>query len=364
MNNIPCKDTILYALDSPKYHTVKRGKSNIFSGCVLDLGNRIISSLSVYSEGLFIANFPVNSLREAIAQHIPHVPNARYCGFDFELYVAPEADNYTFESIYEDGSKELLFIFDLSVVHRMHDKFQTMNSLLNEIAMPDSNLVYMTQGHYDVASYKDSIIPCIYNIRQYLDQCGINFERLRTILDFGCGSGRALVGWHIEDQNKKLYGCDINQDLIAWGRKTLPAEMTIFQSSLKPPLPYPDQKFDMICLLSVFTHLSINTQKAWIKEFKRVLSRGGYLLLTLQGDIYVRIANYSRLEEFEHLGYIEIEDQNEGSNKYATFHKYEFVKELFEGFKILGYFPRGCFNNQRVLFQIAAHQDVYVLQSE
>jgi len=47
----------------------------------------------------------------------------------------------------------------------------------------------------------------------------------------------------------------------------------------QPPLPFPDNSFDLIYAVSVFTHLSEEHQRTWLPELRRVLRPGGRLLL-------------------------------------------------------------------------------------
>lgn len=44
--------------------------------------------------------------------------------------------------------------------------------------------------------------------------------------------------------------------------------------------PYPDQSFDFICAISVFTHLQVDETENYIRQIKRVLKPGGRVVLT------------------------------------------------------------------------------------
>jgi len=352
---------IVTSLDSPQYHLVACGETNTFSGLVLSLGKRTVRNLTVSCRGEVIGTFPVDSPRENVAQLLPHIPGAGRCGFDFELYVEADAEEYIFEGVFDDSSRELLFRYDFSFVRQAAHKFHAMKKIIDGISLPDGALVCLTQGHHDVKAYLDSIIPCIMNIRRYVQHSGIDFDRLGTVLDFGCGSGRALVGWYAENPERRLFGCDLSEELISWANRHLPGSLHLDRNSLTPPLPYPDHAFDMIQALSVFTHLALDTQRLWLQEFKRILKPGGYLLVTLHGEIYLRLTG-SGLEAFHQSGYSENNSSVEGSNGFATFHAPSFVRKLFDGFEILGHFPMGKIANERILFQIASQQDVYLLQ--
>ncbi|MBS1112286.1 MAG: hypothetical protein H6Q92_48 [Nitrospirae bacterium] len=359
--NVPEYDPILYGLASPQYHRLKLGENNLFSGCVLALGNKSVRGLAVFSNGKLIGTFPVDSPREDIAATFPHLAGAKRCGFDFELLVEPAYGDLIFDIIFDDGSREFFFKYDLSLLKLMSGKFAAMQHTIDGIKLPDGDLIFMTQGHRDVNAYANSIIPFIVNVRRYLEHCGIDIEGLRTILDFGCGSGRALVGWYADDPGRKLLGCDINDELVSWAKKNLPKAITFDRTFMEPPLPYAGSSVDMVELISVFTHLLLDTQKRWIREFQRILKPGGYLLVTLQGEAYVRLFG-SGSEDFKRSGYFENSGATEGSNGIGTYHALGFVKNLFDGFEVIGYFSEGKIRGERVLFQIASQQDVYLLR--
>jgi SAM-dependent methyltransferase len=157
-------------------------------------------------------------------------------------------------------------------------------------------------------------------------------------------------------------GCDINALLISWAKTSLPGDITWHHTALAPPLPYESKRIDLIVVISVFTHLSLTRQKLWVEEFKRILSPGGYILITLHGEAYVQLVRPQKINEIWRTGYLENASTDEGSNDYSTFHAYEFVEKLFDGFEIVGYFPLGNTDGAATLVRVAAFQDVYVLK--
>jgi SAM-dependent methyltransferase len=110
------------------------------------------------------------------------------------------------------------------------------------------------------------------------------FESFGSVLDFGCGCGRTLLPLAREAApGTDLHGCDVDADAIAWLRSHHP-ELKLEVNGFDPPLPYPDEAFDLVCSISVFTHLDEPGQLAWLRELQRVMRPGGLAVLTIHGQ--------------------------------------------------------------------------------
>ncbi|MBE9562974.1 MAG: class I SAM-dependent methyltransferase [Proteobacteria bacterium] len=355
-------DPIVYLLETPKYHLLKIGTTNLFYGWVFNFGERKVDSLNIYIDGQLIDKFPVNLPREDIAVYIPSISAAKTCGFSFELEITSEINSLRFEILFTDKSTELFFEFDIRDVIKQQKYFNELNNKLALIPQPEPELIYLTQGHYNVDEYKNSIIPGVMNLHKYLQHSGVDLSQIQSLLDFGCGSGRLLVGWSLLSQHIELNGCDFNPKLLGW------LQQNIFEQCIKndltPPLAYPDDKFDLIYLISVFTHLSFDIQKMWIQEFKRVLKVGGYILITLHGEIYVRNGFWQepdKIQQFLDNGFAK-SGSDDGSNYYASYHSSDFIKQMLPEFELIGYFPNGAIDNKRTSFQTAQSQDIYIFR--
>jgi SAM-dependent methyltransferase len=128
-----------------------------------------------------------------------------------------------------------------------------------------------------------------------LEQYGANIEAMRSILEFGCGSARVIRHFrHID--GLRLAGTDANAQAIEWDKKNLPG-IEFSHNALQPPLAYADATFDLVYALSVFTHIPLQWQRAWLDELSRVLRPDGYLLCTVHGDRYVS----TMLDEHERM---------------------------------------------------------------
>src|SRR5918999_223147 len=122
-------------------------------------------------------------------------------------------------------------------------------------------------------------------IRNALTRQGTALRHLSPVLDFGCGVGRVLR--HFRHDGAELYGTDYNPDLIAWCRSNL-RFARFEENSLEGPLPYADQSFRFAYAFSVFTHLTEAQAIYWTQELARVLSPGGLLFFSVQGEEYLK----------------------------------------------------------------------------
>ena len=359
------ESTLIFALDTPQYHLLKLDGSNLFSGILFDYRSKPIRGIDVYREGVFVGHFPVNLASEDIHRYLQHIPATQNCRFSFDLHIDAQAESYDLKAIYDDDTIGGVIAYRVAEIKKKQSWFDGLAAQLATQPCPSEDLVQKTQGIRDVSAYQNSIIPGIHNMQAYLRNAGVDLRQIRTILDVGCGTGRLLLGWFLDDPARGLWGCDINGALIAWARKHLPQDIQFSQNTLLPPLSYASAKFDLVYLVSVFTHLALDAQKMWIEEIKRVLAPEGILLITLHGKLYVQLLQASRLDEFEQNAYLETVGRNEeeGSNSYGAYHAISFVKALFHSFELLGYFPRGDME-QKVLFPVAAFQDVYVFRKK
>jgi SAM-dependent methyltransferase len=91
-----------------------------------------------------------------------------------------------------------------------------------------------------------------------LTAAGHDPDRVRSVFDFGCGTGRLLLPWWLDDPSRRLRGCDVNPDLVDWSARHLPARIEVSRSAPDPPLEgvrVPDGGFDLVQCVSVCTHL-------------------------------------------------------------------------------------------------------------
>ncbi len=123
-------------------------------------------------------------------------------------------------------------------------------------------------------------------LRDYLNLKNIALQRsleVRSVLDFGCASGRVIRHFAAQDPSLETWAADINYKHIAWLLKHLPRSVKAFQNTSIPHLPLADESVDMVTAFSIFTHIE-TFDIAWLLEIRRILKPGGVAYLTVHSD--------------------------------------------------------------------------------
>jgi ubiquinone/menaquinone biosynthesis C-methylase UbiE len=76
------------------------------------------------------------------------------------------------------------------------------------------------------------------------------------ILDFGCGAGNVLRHFGAEAMRGEVWGCDIDAASITWLQDNLCPPFRFFTVPQTMVLPTPDDHFDLVYAVSVFTHIA------------------------------------------------------------------------------------------------------------
>ncbi|MBM3973547.1 MAG: class I SAM-dependent methyltransferase [Planctomycetes bacterium] len=115
---------------------------------------------------------------------------------------------------------------------------------------------------------------------------------IRSVLDFGCGCGRALRWFAQALPDAALHGVDVRKASIDWCAACLPGHYVC--TGIRPPLPFPDASFDLVYALSVFSHLNLDQQHAWMRELVRVTKPDGLVLASTHGAFAAAMCARSR----------------------------------------------------------------------
>lgn len=236
--------------------------------------------------------------------------------------------------------------------------------------IPPMWLRYRIQGTPDINTYIQAGKLSRESIERVLDLQGRTLTDCPRILDFGCGCGRTLRWFRDVAGQVELHGTDIDSESIEWCRSHY--EYVNFQvNRLSPPLPYADNTFDLIYALSVFTHLTEQSQFDWIRELTRVVKPGGLLFLTFLGYapekvraqnqqrvprlFGKRILGFASMDMWDFLSIQEIQQLREagfvfvpygigplGKEYGITYHRREYIEQRYsETIRLRDYIPNG-----------------------
>ena len=183
---------------------------------------------------------------------------------------------------------------------------------------------------------------------------GKGYEGFPSILDWGCGCGRVLR--HFVARGKaQITGMEIDRDNLQWCTEHY-RWAHFLEGRLEPPLDVPDDSFDLIFGISVFTHLTEDLQHQWLAELRRITKPGGVVLMTVVGDISW-FRNRFSLEQFKTwktTGFIDVGsdtilDSHIGRAGYyrLVYHDAAYVlRQWGQHFRVLDVLPGYCNNYQ------------------
>lgn len=221
------------------------------------------------------------------------------------------------------GLSERLRIFKV----KFRNSREELGSLDDGLPIPSARLLVAIGGLTTARAYLHGGQRIAQVIEETLRQQGLEMESLSSILDFGCGSGRVIRRFHrLAGTGVSLNGCDYNPALIAWCKANLPFA-AFDTNALAPPLPYESGQFDLVYSFSVFTHLNEPLQLAWLQELRRVVSAGGYLLITVHSDASISQLSDEERRDFNDGKLIVRHESVVGSNLCAAFHPTPYIRD-------------------------------------
>jgi len=129
----------------------------------------------------------------------------------------------------------------------------------------------------------------------YKERCGL--QPHHRVLDMGCGIGRMAVPLTRYLTTGSYEGFDIVRSGIRWCQKHITTRYPLFKFQIadiynkqynprgryKPGeyrFPFSDAEFDLVILISVFTHMLPSDLDHYLSEISRVLKPGGKCLIT------------------------------------------------------------------------------------
>lgn len=202
--------------------------------------------------------------------------------------------------IYQTGTAHLLdkLMFSLSWLKnkRRNARYRKDNK---NVAIPSDYYLYETY---------------LLNFEQYINDGKVTAQEIvewtnryltanpEKVLEWGCGVSRIVRHLHkFYARSTSIYGCDINTGMIAWNEQHI-KDVAYEVVGFEPPTGYSSEQFDMVYAISVFTHIIVNEQEAWLQEMHRILKPQGIFLFTTHGYNYFNNLVHHERKELELKG--------------------------------------------------------------
>jgi SAM-dependent methyltransferase len=225
----------------------------------------------------------------------------------------------------------------------------TLAQLLDKLVqwpLPPPRLRFLVAGTEDERPFielgQNGFTALIASLREV----GIDPASLSRVLEFGCGVGRVLRYWSLFP-SVEVHGTDIAPEAIAWARQNLTFGH-FATNALQGPLNYPEEQFDLVYALSVFTHLPVEMQGAWFRELLRIVRPGGLIYITMHGAFYRFLLSPEQAQIFDAGELVVTGGDRPGSNICAAFHPWAYVEREFiqpYGMEVLQFLPKGARGN-------------------
>ena len=190
-----------------------------------------------------------------------------------------------------------------------------------------------------VGKYNEYFIDAGMNFHPILNRllrpAGKELKDFQSILDFGCGCGRATRALAALLPDNKLYGTDIDEEAIGWLKDNYSRLAEFSVAPHIPPTIYKDQMFDFIFGVSVFTHLPEDLQFQWLEELNRITKPGGYVMLTIHGEKIYRPFGKEIIDIMDTKGFLHYQPEGFNYGKsislpdfyQTTFHTHAYVRQ-------------------------------------
>jgi 2-polyprenyl-3-methyl-5-hydroxy-6-metoxy-1,4-benzoquinol methylase len=216
--------------------------------------------------------------------------------------------------------------------------------------LPDDSRMKRVHGSADAGSFRIIGFSNLHKIDWALRRAADGgLESRRSILDWGCGSGRLLR--YCDELGAAVTGVDIDEANLAWCRAHLPFA-SYDTVPLHPPSGLARSNFDLIIGVSIFTHLTEAVQFEWLDELGRILVPGGIAAVTIHGPavaaasgsrhIWNLVAERGFIDTASH-DFDEILDDKHYYR--TTFHTHEYIRQTWSRyFEVIDVIP-GCIGN-------------------
>lgn len=222
----------------------------------------------------------------------------------------------------------------------------------NNLPIPPVHLRQRTGSATSIGSFLSLGERIFHDIGEGLARVGKERASFRQVYDFGCSCGRVLRWFASQPEPAALHGSDVDHEAIGWCRRHMPFASFRVNGAL-PPVNYDTASFDLVYAISVFTHLDEPQQFLWLEELRRIMRRGGYLLLSVLGQhVWQHLPPHQAARlDLDDKGFLFVGwDVQPGkvpvwSN--TAYHNTDYINRHYRRyFNILEYIPQGVNNHQ------------------
>lgn len=190
-----------------------------------------------------------------------------------------------------------------------------------------------------------NILKCLEDV---LKDNGHSLKQIDSFLDFACGYGRFTRFLINKLDKKKITVSDIDKNAVDFCRRTFGVKA--FYSEMDPQKLKHNEKYDLIYVISLFSHLNLQLWTAWLNRLYNMLNKDGLLILSTHGiscfdDQFAEISDGFYFNKVSETARLSTEDYG------GAVVTREFVSKNCPG-ELISYYPKKLNN----------HQDVYVIR--
>lgn len=130
-------------------------------------------------------------------------------------------------------------------------------------------------------SYFDSGAGMLQSLLEILNKTGYKIEEMNSFLEFACGYGRFTRHLVKIMPPQKITGSDVYKEAVDFQRKVFGVKG--FYSEFNPEDVTIPEKYDIIFVASLFSHLPLKTWRPWVKKLYQSLNENGVLIFSTHG---------------------------------------------------------------------------------
>lgn len=137
------------------------------------------------------------------------------------------------------------------------------------------------------------IVECL---KEVIEDTGYKCDQINSFLDFACGYGRSIRFLIYTIPKDKITVSDIDKGAVDFCRKTFGVKG--FYSVMDPNSLKHEGKYDVIYVVSLFTHLVQPLWEAWFKRLYDMLNDKGVLIFSAHGAAVYEQCNEEGKRQF------------------------------------------------------------------